>query len=53
MEGPTHKTKIALQQTTEDNLANDTPAKSELAKGRLDKLNSTRRLTTRERNRVE
>ena len=36
MEGPTHKTKIALQQTTEDNLAKNRPAKSESAKGSLD-----------------
>ena len=53
IEGPTHRIELALRQTPEDNLGSDTPTKFDSAKGLQDKLNSFRRLTRGERNRVE
>ena len=39
IEGPTHRTELALRQTAKDNLANDTPTEFDLAKGPVDELN--------------
>ena len=54
VEGPSHRTKLALRQTTEENIARDPPPLfSPRKKDPLDELSSTRRFTRGTSNRVE